>query len=50
MWPVDRESKKTDPRLKDRISLEEIREMIGSANFASEYMADPGSSDETFFP
>jgi predicted phage terminase large subunit-like protein len=50
MWPVDKESKKTDPRLKERISLEEIREMIGSANFASEYMADPGSSDETFFP
>jgi len=50
MWPVSREIKKTDPRLKERISLEEIREMIGSANFASEYMADPGSSDDVFFP
>ena len=50
MWPVDRKMKKSDPRLKDRISLEEIREMIGSANFASEYMADPGSSDDVFFP
>ena len=50
MWPVDRAIKLTDPRLKERISLEEIREMIGSANFASEYMADPGSSDDVFFP
>lgn len=50
MWPVDKAHKMSDPRLKDRISLEEIREMIGSANFASEYMADPGSSDDVFFP
>ena len=50
MWPVDRKMKNSDPRLKERISLEEVREMIGSANFASEYMADPGSSDDVFFP
>jgi hypothetical protein len=50
MWPVDREQKKDDPRLKERISLEEIKEQIGSANFASEYMADPGSSEDQFFP
>ena len=50
MWPVDRKQKEEDPRLKERISLEEIREQIGSANFASEYMADPGASDDAFFP
>ena len=50
MWPVDREQKENDPRLKERISLEEIREQIGSANFASEYMADPGASEDAFFP
>jgi len=50
MWPVDREAKEKDPRIQDRISLEEIKEQIGSANFASEYMADPGASDDVFFP
>ena len=50
MWPVDRKQKEEDPRLKERISLEEIKEQIGSANFASEYMADPGASEDAFFP
>ena len=50
MWPVDRQQKEDDPRLKERISLEEIKEQIGSANFASEYMADPGDSEDAFFP
>tara|TARA_Y100001937_G_scaffold12118_2_gene15307 strand:+ start:38 stop:1276 length:1239 start_codon:yes stop_codon:yes gene_type:complete len=50
MWPVDRKQKEEDPRLKERISLEEIKEQIGSANFSSEYMADPGSSEDQFFP
>jgi phage terminase large subunit-like protein len=50
MWPVDRQQKIEDPRLKERISLEEIKEQIGSANFSSEYMASPGSSEDQFFP
>ena len=50
MWPVDRAAKEKDPRISDRISLEEIREQIGSANFSSEYMADPGASEDVFFP
>tara|TARA_R110000868_G_scaffold188802_1_gene431619 strand:- start:8486 stop:10252 length:1767 start_codon:yes stop_codon:yes gene_type:complete len=50
MWPVDRQQKIDDLRLRDRISLEEIKEQIGSANFSSEYMASPGSSEDQFFP
>ena len=50
MWPVDKAAKKNDPRLEACVSLEDIREQIGSANFASEYMADPGASEDVFFP
>lgn len=50
MWPVDKEAKKADPSLKGRISLEEIKDRIGSANFLAEYMARPGESDDAFFP
>ena len=50
MWPVDRAAKEVDPSLKNRISLEEIKDRIGSANFLAEYMARPGESDDTFFP
>ena len=50
MWPVDRKAKEGDPRIANRISLEDIREQIGSANFSSEYMADPGASEDVFFP
>src|SRR5690606_16767472 len=42
MWPSTREEKKANPALKDRVSLEEIRELIGPAKFRSEYMGDPG--------
>ena len=50
MWPVDRAAKAKDPELKSRISLEEIKERIGSANFLAEYMARPGESKDQFFP
>lgn len=50
MWPVDRASKDKDPELKNRISLEEIKDRIGSANFLAEYMARPGESEDAFFP
>jgi phage terminase large subunit-like protein len=50
MWPVDRATKAKDPELKSRISLEEIKDRIGSANFLAEYMARPGESDDAFFP
>lgn len=50
MWPVDRASKRRDPELRNRISLEEIKERIGSANFLAEYMARPGESQDQFFP
>ena len=32
------------------MSLEEIKETIGVANYLSEYMAQPGRGDEVFFP
>jgi phage terminase large subunit-like protein len=50
MWPATREIKNADPRLKDRVSLEEIREIIGTPNFLAEYMARPGEGEGTFFP
>lgn len=50
MWPVDRAAKARDPELRNRISLEEIKDRIGSANFLAEYMARPGESEDAFFP
>ena len=50
MWPATRKIKKENPRLKDRVSLEEIREIIGTPNFLAEYMARPGEGEGTFFP
>jgi len=50
MWPSTRKIKEEDPRLKDRVSLEEIREIIGTPNFLAEYMARPGEGEGTYFP
>tara|TARA_R110000824_G_scaffold8336_3_gene37639 strand:- start:8160 stop:10100 length:1941 start_codon:yes stop_codon:yes gene_type:complete len=50
MWPATRKIKEENPRLKDRVSLEEIREIIGTPNFLAEYMARPGEGDGTYFP
>ena len=53
MWPATRKERldlaRTRPRFKESLSLEEIRESIGSANFSSEYMAAPGDGVGTFF-
>jgi len=49
MWPAPREEKKKK-NLKDRVSLEEIREIIGTPNFLAEYMARPGEGEGSFFP
>tara|TARA_Y100001938_G_scaffold135254_1_gene196709 strand:+ start:17608 stop:19539 length:1932 start_codon:yes stop_codon:yes gene_type:complete len=48
-WPAMWPSKKTG-KDDDRVSLEEIKEIIGTANFLAEYMARPGESGESFFP
>ena len=50
MWPATKEDKKEDPELEDRVSLEEIKEIIGTSNFLAEYMAQPGSSEDSYFP
>ena len=50
MWPPSREAKDANPRWKDRVSLEEIREIIGTPNFLAEYMARPGEGEGAFFP
>lgn len=50
MWPPSRTAKALNPRWKDRVSLEEIEEAIGTANFNSEYMANPGAGEGCFFP
>ena len=44
MWPATK-AEKTD----DRVSLEEIKDIIGTANFLAEYMARPGESGESYF-
>jgi hypothetical protein len=53
MWPTTREERMklavTRPRFKESLSLEEIRETIGSANFASVYLASPGDGEGAFF-
>ena len=50
MWPPTKQFKKENPEYSDRVSLEEIREIIGSANFLAEYMASPGQSEDSYFP
>jgi phage terminase large subunit-like protein len=53
MWPTTRAERMqlaaTRPRFKDALSLEEIRETIGTANFNSEYLANPGDGGSSFF-
>jgi len=53
MWPTTRKEReelaRTKPRFKEALSLEEIRETIGTANFNSEYLAKPGDGGSTFF-
>lgn len=50
MWPATKEEKRKNKHLKDRVSLEEIKEIIGGSNFLAEYMAQPGTSEDSFFP
>lgn len=50
MWPPTIESKLENPSWKDRVSLEEIREIIGTPNFLAEYMARPGEGVGAYFP
>lgn len=50
MWPPSVEAKNENPRWKDRVSLEEIREIIGTPNFLAEYMARPGEGEGSYFP
>ena len=50
MWPVSLQEKQADPSLKNRVSLQEIKESIGAANFNSEYLGNPGSGEDTYFP
>ena len=53
MWPATREERlelaATRSRFKEALSLEEIRDSIGTANFNSEYLARPGDGDSMFF-
>jgi hypothetical protein len=49
MWPETVEIKK-QLRLFESVSLEEIRAQLGEASFRSEYMADPGTAEDAFFP
>jgi phage terminase large subunit-like protein len=53
MWPTTRAERMqlaaTRPRFRDSLSLEEIRETIGVANFNSEYLANPGDGGSSFF-
>lgn len=49
MWPPDREYKKKHPELAGRVSLEEIKERIGTAHWLSEYMASPGTAESSSF-
>ena len=49
MWPLTDSDKTSDPRLKDCVSLQQIKRMIGDANYRAEYMADPGSAEEQHF-
>lgn len=49
MWPLDRKAKDADPKLKGFVSLEEIREMIGTHNYLAEYLAQPGEAEDMHF-
>lgn len=53
MWPAtiaDRmRMAETNKRYLEAISLEEIEESIGRANYKSEFLGDPGAADDSFF-
>lgn len=49
MWPVDRKTRDADEKLKGLITLEDIREMIGTHNYLAEYLAQPGEAEEQYF-
>ena len=49
MWPLTDKDKKKDETLKDAVSLEQIKRLIGSANYAAEYMAEPGQAEDQHF-
>jgi predicted phage terminase large subunit-like protein len=50
MWPLNREAKRLNPKLKNQLSLEEIKERLGSSVYLAEYRGRPGESGENFFP
>ena len=49
MWPLTDADKSRDPRLKEAVSLEQVKRLIGSANYAAEYMAEPGQAQDQHF-
>jgi phage terminase large subunit-like protein len=50
MWPLTRDAKRGNPKLKNRISLEEIKERLGPSVYLAEYRGRPGESGENYFP
>jgi len=54
MWPATQEEKdvlvKAGQIPADTVTLPEIRERVGTPNFNSEYLASPGSGEDSFFP
>lgn len=54
MWPITREDRdrraQTNPRLRQAVSLEEIKEILGYSAYAAEYLGKPGAGDEVYFP
>lgn len=53
VWPLTDEQKqeaaKTDPYFEEAVSLEEMRETMGSAVYSSEMMGKPGESEDRYF-
>ena len=48
MWPTTEEEKRTR-NLTDRISLEQMKAIMGSVSFNNEMLGRPGTSEEQFF-
>jgi phage terminase large subunit-like protein len=49
MWPLDRKARDADDANEGRVSLQEIKEMIGTHNYMAEYLAQPGESEDVYF-
>ena len=49
MWPIDIATKNADPSARGKVSLEEIRLLVGSRTYEAEYLANPGASDDVHF-